>query len=44
MFNSGIWNSVYAGDPYNELAMDKRDVTDYVVAKDNIVKIEDNGD
>jgi hypothetical protein len=44
IFNDGIWNRVYAGDPYDELAIDKRDVTDYVVSKDNFVKIEDNGD
>jgi hypothetical protein len=44
MFNEGIWDGVYKGDPYSELAIDERDVTDYVVAKDNTVKIEDDGD
>ncbi len=44
VFNEGIWDRVYAGDPYDELAIDERDVTAYVVAKDNMVKIEDDGD
>ena len=44
MFNDGIWNGVYAGDPYSDLAIDERDVTDYLVAKDNVVKIQDDGD
>lgn len=44
IFNEQIWDSVYAGDPYSELAIDERDVTDYVVPKDNTVKIEDDGD
>jgi hypothetical protein len=44
VFNEGIWNGVYAGDPYSDLAIDERDVTGYVVAKDNMVKIEDDGD
>ena len=44
VFNEGIWDRVYAGDPYDELAIDERDVTGYVVAKDNTVKIVDDGD
>ncbi|MBN1761536.1 MAG: DUF3344 domain-containing protein [Methanomicrobia archaeon] len=44
LFNAGIWDSVYTGDPYDDLAIDTRDVTEYVVAKDNIAKIEDDGD
>jgi len=44
MLNDQIWNGVYAGDPYSNLAIDERDVTGYVVAKDNTVKIVDDGD
>jgi cell division septation protein DedD len=44
IFNDGIWDSVYTGDPYDDLAIDARDVTDYVVAKDNTAQIEDDGD
>ncbi|MBE0517281.1 MAG: DUF3344 domain-containing protein [Methanophagales archaeon] len=44
VFNEGIWDRVYAGDPYDELAIDARDVTGYLVAKDNTVKIVDAGD
>jgi hypothetical protein len=44
VFNEGIWNGVYAGDPYSDLAIDERDVTGYVVAKDNMVKMGDDGD
>ncbi|MDI6885686.1 MAG: DUF3344 domain-containing protein [archaeon] len=44
VFNERIWDRVYAGDPYDELAIDERDVTGYVVAKDNTVKIVDDGD
>lgn len=44
IFNDGIWDGVYAGDPYDELAVDERDVTAYVVAKDNLAKIVDEGD
>jgi hypothetical protein len=43
IFNDGIWDSVYTGDPYDDLAIDARDVTDYVVAKDNMAQIEDDG-
>jgi len=44
IFNDGIWDRVYAGDPYDELAIDERDVTEYVVSKDNMAKLEDDGD
>ena len=44
IFNDQIWNGVYAGDPYANLAIDERDVTGYVVTKDNLVMIEDDGD
>jgi hypothetical protein len=44
IFNDRIWNGVYTGDPDANLAIDERDVTGYVVAKDNLVKIEDDGD
>lgn len=44
IFNDGIWDSVYAGDPYDDLAINERDVTEYVVSNDNMAKIEDDGD
>jgi hypothetical protein len=43
-FNDGIWGKVWAGDPYDDLAIDERDVTDYILPKDNIVRMEDDGD
>ncbi len=44
IFNEQIWDSVYAGDPHSDIAIDERDVTEYVVSNDNMAKIEDDGD
>jgi len=35
---------VYAGDPYPDLAIDERDVSAHLVARDNTVQIMDDGD
>lgn len=43
-FNSMEWEGVYEGDPYEQLAIDTRDVTDYLQSGNNSVKIEDKGD
>ena len=43
-FNSMEWEGVYEGDPYDQLAIDTRDVTDYLQHDNNLVKIEDKGD
>lgn len=42
-FNSESWDGVYNGEPSNDLAIDKRDVKDFLQSI-NIVKIVDDGD
>ncbi|MFQ6073299.1 MAG: hypothetical protein ACE5KT_11475, partial [Methanosarcinales archaeon] len=37
------WKNVYKGEPYNDLAIDKRDVTNYLT-ENNLIKIKDTGD
>ncbi len=43
-FNEGTYRGVYAGDPYPDLAIDERDMSAYLVARDNTVRIMDDGD
>jgi hypothetical protein len=43
-FNEGTYRSVYAGDPYPDLAIDECDVRVHLVARDNTVRIKDDGD
>ena len=43
-FNSMEWEGVYEGDPYAQLAIDTRDVTGYLLPKNNLIEIEDKGD
>ena len=43
-FNEETYRGVYAGDPYPDLAIDKRDVSAHLVASDNTVQIRDDGD
>ena len=43
-FNEEIYSGVYAGDPYPDLAIDERDVSAHLVARDNTVQIKDDGD
>ncbi|HID27473.1 MAG TPA: DUF3344 domain-containing protein, partial [Methanosarcinales archaeon] len=43
-FNSENWNKVYIGKPYKDLAIDERDVSDYLLPNKNIAKIRDTGD
>ncbi|MEA1966455.1 MAG: DUF3344 domain-containing protein [Euryarchaeota archaeon] len=43
-FNEGTYRGVYAGDPYPDLAIDERDVSAHLVARDNMVRIKDDGD
>ena len=43
-FNEGTYRGVYAGDPYPDLAIDERDVSAHLVARDNTVRIKDDGD
>jgi len=42
-FNNKNWKNVYKGEPYNDLAIDKRDVTNYLT-ENNFIKIKDTGD
>jgi hypothetical protein len=45
-FNSEVWDNVYNGDPYDNLAIDERDVTDHLNVSDNyatISEIDDHG-
>ena len=43
-FNEETYRGVYAGDPYSDLAIDERDVSAHLVARDNTVQIKDDGD
>jgi len=43
-FNEETYRGVYAGDPYPDLAIDERDVSAHLVARDNTVQIKDDGD
>lgn len=43
-FNEETYSGVYAGDPYPDLAIDERDVSVHLVARDNTVQIMDDGD
>ena len=43
-FNEEMYRGVYAGDPYPDLAIDERDVSAHLVARDNTVRIMDDGD
>ncbi|MEA1945021.1 MAG: DUF3344 domain-containing protein, partial [Euryarchaeota archaeon] len=43
-FNKKRYDGVYAGDPYRDLAIDERDVREHLIAQDNRVRIEDDGD
>ena len=43
-FNEETYHGVYTGDPYPDLAIDKRDVSAHLVARDNMVQIMDDGD
>ena len=43
-FNEEAYRGVYAGDPYSDLAIDERDVSAHLVARDNTVQIKDDGD
>ncbi|NOQ28597.1 MAG: DUF3344 domain-containing protein, partial [Methanosarcinales archaeon] len=43
-FNEGMYRGVYAGDPYPDLTIDERDVSAHLVARDNTVRIKDDGD
>lgn len=43
-FNEGTYHGVYAGDPYPDLAIDERDVSAHLAARDNTVRIMDDGD
>jgi len=43
-FNEEAYSGVYAGDPYPDLAIDERDVSAHLVARDNTVQIRDDGD
>jgi hypothetical protein len=43
-FNEETYRGVYAGDPYPDLAIDERDVSAHLVARDNTVRIKDDGD
>ena len=45
-FNSEVWDNVYNGDPYDDLAIDERDVTDHLNVSGNyatISEIDDHG-
>jgi hypothetical protein len=45
-FNSEVWDKVYNGDPYDDLAIDERDVTDHLNVSCNyatISEIDDHG-
>ena len=45
-FNNEVWDGVYNGDPYDDLAIDERDVTDYLNVSLNyatISEIDDHG-
>jgi hypothetical protein len=43
-FNEETYREVYVGDPYPDLAIDERDVSAHLVARDNTVQITDEGD
>ncbi len=43
-FNEETYRGVYTGDPYPDLAIDERDVSAHLVARDNTVQIIDGGD
>ena len=43
-FNSMEWGGVYEGYPYEQLAIDTRDVTDYLLPRNNSIEITDKGD
>ncbi|MEA1894571.1 MAG: DUF3344 domain-containing protein [Euryarchaeota archaeon] len=43
-FNEETYSGVYAGDPYSDLAIDERDVSAHLIARDNTVQIRDDGD
>ena len=42
--NSKSWEEVYNGVPNADLAIDSRDVKDYLLPSDNVVRITDDGD
>ncbi len=43
-FNSEVWDKVYNGDPYDDLAIDERDVTDHLNASGNYATISEIND
>lgn len=43
-FNGKTYRGVYTGEPYPDLAIDERDVTEHLIAQDNMLRIEDDGD
>ena len=44
LFNKKRYDGVYTGNPYRDLAIDERDVREHLIAQDNMVRIEDDGD
>lgn len=43
-FNSKSWEGIYKGIPYDDLAIDVRDVSGYLLPGNNDIRIRDNGD
>jgi len=43
-FNYKRYDSAYTGEPYPDLAIDRRDVTKHLADRDNTIRIEDSGD
>ena len=43
-FNSEVWDKVYNGDPYDDLAIDERDVTDHLNVSGNYATISEIND
>lgn len=43
-FNSKSWDGIYKGIPYDDLAIDARDVSGYLLPGNNEIRIQDNGD
>jgi hypothetical protein len=43
-FNSKSWEGIYKGVPYDDLAIDIRDVSGYFLPDNNEIRIQDKGD
>jgi len=43
-FNEGVWQGIWDGKPYKDLAFNKTDVTTYLETDNNTAQIQDRGD